>query len=120
MRSSVCAGYGDNCRGKQYLKKTACTAVSVLQRHYRLWIGCRRDSGRIYIELEPFIRDRDLDEAGRVAPDWDLGELHEDMKWSGGVGLRTLVNNLTVRFDFAASDEDMIAQVFIGQPWPKR
>ena len=59
-------------------------------------------------------------ETGRVAPDWELDTLHEDMQWSGGVGLRTLVNNLTLRFDFAGSDEDMIAQLFIGQPWPKR
>ncbi len=59
-------------------------------------------------------------ETGRVAPEWEFSELHKDMKWSGGIGLRTLVNNLTLRLDIAASDEDMIAQLFIGQPWPKR
>ena len=55
-----------------------------------------------------------------MAPEWDFDELHEDMKWSVGVGLRSYINNLIVRFDVAASDEDVIAQLFIGQPWPKR
>jgi hypothetical protein len=59
-------------------------------------------------------------ELGRVAPDWDFDELHKDMKWSAGAGLRAMVNHLVLRFDFAASEEDMIAQLFIGQPWPKR
>ena len=59
-------------------------------------------------------------ELGRVAPEWNLETLHEDMKWSGGVGLRAMVNHLILRFDFAKSDEDFIAQLFIGQPWPKR
>lgn len=59
-------------------------------------------------------------ELGRVAPEWDLETLHEDMKWSAGVGLRAMLNHLILRFDFAKSDEDFIAQLFIGQPWPKR
>ncbi len=59
-------------------------------------------------------------ELGRVAPDWDFDELHKDMKWSVGAGLRTMVNHLIIRLDVAASEEDMIAQLFIGQPWPKR
>jgi hypothetical protein len=59
-------------------------------------------------------------ELGRVAPEWDFDELHKDMKWSAGVGLRSYINNLIVRLDVAKSDEDVIAQLFIGQPWPKR
>ncbi len=59
-------------------------------------------------------------ELGRVAPEWEFNELHKDMKWSAGAGLRSFVNNLIIRLDVAASDEDVIAQLFIGQPWPKR
>ena len=59
-------------------------------------------------------------ELGRVAPEWKFDELHKDMKWSAGVGLRSYINNLIVRLDVAKSEEDVIAQLFIGQPWPKR
>lgn len=57
---------------------------------------------------------------GRVADEWELDTLHEEMKWSAGAGLRVMVNHLVVRFDMAASDEDVIAQVFISHPWPTR
>lgn len=59
-------------------------------------------------------------EVGRVAPEWKIDTLHKDMKWSAGAGIRAMVNHLILRFDFAKSDEDLIAQLFIGQPWPKR
>jgi hypothetical protein len=57
---------------------------------------------------------------GRVADEWKLETLHEDMKWSAGAGIRVMVNHLVVRCDMAASDEDVIAQVFISHPWPTR
>jgi hypothetical protein len=56
-------------------------------------------------------------EVGRVAPDWKIDDLHEDMKWSAGAGIRTMVNSLIVRADIAASDEDAILQLFIGHPF---
>lgn len=59
-------------------------------------------------------------EVGRVAPSWSFDELHKDMKWSAGAGLRAMVNHIILRFDFAGSEEEFIAQLFIGQPWPKR
>ena len=59
-------------------------------------------------------------ELGRVAEEWKADTLHEDMKWTAGAGVRVMVNHLVVRFDMAASDEDVIAQVFISHPWPKR
>jgi len=59
-------------------------------------------------------------EMGRVASTWDFGELHKDMKWSAGAGLRIMANHIILRLDLAGSDEDVIAQLFIGQPWPKR
>ncbi|MDH3997745.1 MAG: BamA/TamA family outer membrane protein [Desulfuromonadales bacterium] len=57
---------------------------------------------------------------GRVADEWKLDTLHEDMKWTAGVGARVMVNRLVVRVDVAASDEDVITQLFISHPWPKR
>ncbi|UCD34055.1 MAG: BamA/TamA family outer membrane protein, partial [Nitrospiraceae bacterium] len=52
-------------------------------------------------------------EIGRVAPSWNFDELHKDMKWSAGAGLRVMVNHLILRFDLGASDEDVVAQLFI-------
>jgi hypothetical protein len=56
-------------------------------------------------------------EIGRVAPNWSLDGLHKDMKWCLGAGVRTMVNNLIIRADLAASEEDAILQLFIGQPF---
>jgi hypothetical protein len=56
-------------------------------------------------------------EVGRVAPTWTIDELHSSMKWSAGVGVRTMVNKLVLRIDFAASDETTQVQVFIKQPF---
>ncbi|MBK5095038.1 MAG: BamA/TamA family outer membrane protein [Deltaproteobacteria bacterium] len=56
-------------------------------------------------------------ETGRVAPEWNLSTLHEDMKWSAGAGIRSMVNHVVIRVDLAASSEDVIAQLFIGHPF---
>jgi len=56
-------------------------------------------------------------EAGRVAPSWDVDELHTDMKWDAGVGLRAWAKGLVVRVDVAGSDEDVGVQMMVGQPF---
>ena len=56
-------------------------------------------------------------EAGRVAGEFDLSVLHEDMKWSGGFGLRAFANHLIVRAEVAASDEDTKFVMSINQPF---
>jgi hypothetical protein len=56
-------------------------------------------------------------ELGRVAPNWSLGTLHEDMKWTLGAGVRAMVNQLVVRADLGISSEDAIVQLFIGHPF---
>ena len=56
-------------------------------------------------------------EVGRVADDFDISELHEDMKWSGGVGLRAFANHLVVRAELATSDEDSIFVMSINHPF---
>ena len=44
-------------------------------------------------------------EVGRVAPSWNLGDLHEDMKWTAGAGFRAMIGGAIIRIDFATSDE---------------
>lgn len=53
-------------------------------------------------------------EAGRVNDDWDIGELHKDMKFTLGSGLRISVEGLIIRLDVAGSDEGGEVQMFIG------
>lgn len=58
-------------------------------------------------------------ELGRVAPSWSINTLHSDMKWSVGGGIRSMLNNIVIRIDFAVSEEEGIAQLFVGHPWPR-
>ena len=43
-------------------------------------------------------------EVGRVAPSWHIGDLHEDLKWSAGAGLRFMIGGGILRLDFATSE----------------
>ncbi|MCG6871737.1 MAG: outer membrane protein assembly factor [Gammaproteobacteria bacterium] len=45
-------------------------------------------------------------EAGRVGPDWNLKDLHSDLKVDAGVGLRWMVRNSVIRVDLGFSDEE--------------
>ncbi|MBP6596637.1 MAG: hypothetical protein KA196_03915 [Arenimonas sp.] len=56
-------------------------------------------------------------EMGRVAPEFDLGELHEDMKFTYGVGIRASAQGLIVRADFGFSEEGGQIQMFVSQPF---
>ena len=56
-------------------------------------------------------------EIGRVAGEFDLGELHSDMKVAGVVGLRAMVNTLIVRADVGITDEGAAVQMTIDQPF---
>jgi hypothetical protein len=56
-------------------------------------------------------------EVGRVGPEFDLGELHEDMKVTYGLGLRASAQGLIVRADFGFSDEGGQIQMFVSQPF---
>ncbi len=57
-------------------------------------------------------------ELGRVAPEWNLGTLHEDMKWDAGVGLRVWINNILTRLDIGYSSEGAGVQMTIEHPFP--
>lgn len=56
-------------------------------------------------------------EIGRVAPEWDLDELHSDMKTDVGLGVRLMAKGLVVRIDAAVSEEDYGIQMMVGQPF---
>ena len=64
-----------------------------------------------WFQLVPFV------EAGRVAPDYDLGELFSDLKVNGGLGLRALTAGAVVRFDMAVSEEGTNFWVMFQQPF---
>lgn len=72
------------------------------------WQWLQKHVGVKWIQFSPFI------EVGRVAPSWDLSELHEDMKYSAGIGIRAMAKGFTIRFDNAVSEEGYGAQMMIG------
>jgi hypothetical protein len=57
-------------------------------------------------------------EVGRVSDNsWDFGELHEDMKWDAGVGVRFMMKRFVGRVDVAFSDESTGVKVMVNQPF---
>lgn len=56
-------------------------------------------------------------EAGRVAPEYRLDVLHEDLQWDAGLGLRFRAKGMVARVDVAWSDEGAGVQMMVGQPF---
>jgi hypothetical protein len=56
-------------------------------------------------------------EVGRVAPSWNLDDLHSDMKWDVGFGVRAMAKGLVIRIDTAVSEEGFGVQMFVTQPF---
>ncbi|MGF1716132.1 BamA/TamA family outer membrane protein [Photobacterium chitinilyticum] len=54
---------------------------------------------------------------GRVADEYDLAELHQDMKWSAGGAIRFQVEGIVVRTEMAWGSEDSLFRVMINQPF---
>ena len=52
-----------------------------------------------------------------MAPKWDIADLHEDLKWDAGLGVRLMVMKSIVRLDTAVSDETWGVWAMIGQPF---
>lgn len=75
------------------------------------WGAVQDRLGVEWIQIVPFL------EVGRVAESYDLAELHSDMKWNVGTGLRAWVKGFVVRADAAVSDEGVRVQMMIGQPF---
>jgi len=75
------------------------------------WSWLQEQLGVDWIQLVPFA------ELGRVAPSWDLSELHSSMKWDLGFGVRVLAKGLLVRVDLAGSPEGAAVQMMVGHPF---
>lgn len=56
-------------------------------------------------------------EAGRVASEWNLKTLHEDMKLDFGASLRMMIMRSVGRLDVAFSDEGASVTVLLGHPF---
>ena len=75
------------------------------------WAGLQKHLGAEWLQFVPFV------ELGRVADEYDLGELHSDMKWDVGLGLRAWFKGFVVRVDTAGSDEGVGIQMMVGHPF---
>jgi len=56
-------------------------------------------------------------EVGRAAPEWRFSDLHSDMKWDAGLGIRAWAQGIVIRIDTAYSDEGASVQMMIAQPF---
>lgn len=54
-------------------------------------------------------------EVGKVESRFDLADLHKDMKWSAGLGLRVFIEGIVARADFGFSQEDSIFRFTVNQ-----
>ncbi|RKF21505.1 hypothetical protein DBZ36_02325 [Alginatibacterium sediminis] len=56
-------------------------------------------------------------ELGRVADDYDLSELHKDMKYSVGASVRVMLEGLVLQGSYAVSDQDSKVYVGVNHPF---
>ena len=78
---------------------------------FDLWPGLQRHIGVEWLQFVTFA------EMGRVAPTWNIEELHTDMKWDLGLGIRAWAKGFVVRLDSAFSDEGAEVQMMISHPF---
>ncbi len=64
-----------------------------------------------YLQVIPFI------EVGRVNENWNITELHKNMKVDGGIGLRADMRRFVLRLDSAVSDEGMGVVFWVLHPF---
>jgi len=75
------------------------------------WQWAQKHVGIQWLQFVPFV------EIGRVAPEWSFKELHSDMKWCVGLGLRVWAKGIVARIDTAYSEEGLGIQMMISQPF---
>lgn len=75
------------------------------------WPEIQKLVGVDWLQIVPFI------EVGRVAPSYDLANLHSSMQIDGGIGLRAFAKGFVIRADAAASHETFALQMMISQPF---
>ena len=56
-------------------------------------------------------------DAGRVADEFSLSTLHEEMKWSAGGAIRFQVEGIVVRTEMSKGSEESLFRVMINQPF---
>ena len=78
---------------------------------FNKWPWLQKYIGVEWLQFVPFV------EVGRVAPSWNLNELHTDMKWDAGLGLRLWAKGLVARIDTAVSDEGFGVAMMVSQPF---
>lgn len=75
------------------------------------WPRLQKHVGIQWLQFVPFV------EVSRVAPSWSLDELHSEMKWDAGLGLRAMAKGLVIRIDLAGCEEGGSVQMMVGQPF---
>ncbi len=75
------------------------------------WPRVQKAVGIKWLQFVPFV------EVGRVAPEYDLGRLHSDMRWNAGLGIRAWAQGIVIRIDTAYSREGVGVQMMIAQPF---
>jgi hypothetical protein len=75
------------------------------------WPWLQKYIGVEWMQFVPFV------EVGRVASSWNIDDLHEDMKWDAGLGLRFWAKGLVARIDLAGSDEGGKVAMMVAQPF---
>ena len=56
-------------------------------------------------------------ETGQVNDSFDLAQLHDDLKWTAGLGLRFNVEGVLVRIDYAKSEDEAQMWFMVNQPF---
>jgi hypothetical protein len=64
-----------------------------------------------WVQLVPFL------EVGRVANSWSISELHKDVKWDVGLGLRFIMRKAVFRVEVAVGENDSSTWVMVGHPF---
>ena len=75
------------------------------------WPWLQQYVGIQWLQFVPFV------EIGRVAPEWNAEELHSDMQWCAGLGVRVWAKGIVARIDAAYSTEGVGVQMMIAQPF---
>jgi hemolysin activation/secretion protein len=64
-----------------------------------------------WVQFVPFL------EVGRVADSWSISELHKDVKWDVGLGLRFMMRKAVFRVEVAVGENDSSTWVMVGHPF---
>jgi hypothetical protein len=75
------------------------------------WQWVQKHVGIQWLQFVPFV------EIGRVAPERSFNELHSDMKWCAGLGIRGWAKGIVARIDTAFSEEGLGIQMMISRPF---